>query len=354
MKPCKIAIIGAGWRAQFFARCAKALPERFELVAVVSTSAKRASAFACPCYPSVDEMLKAVKLDYAILSVKAAAAAEVLLNLVSHGVPVLMETPAATDMETLQSTYSQLPKGAKVQVAEQYFLRPVQQAHLNVLASEKLGKIREARVSLTNDYHSISLLRKYLDIGFENARIFAHQVSVKGYTGYERSGVPCPLPKKDQMHTIAILEFSKCVGIHDYEDMQHRSFIRTSCIQLKGEKGEVYGDTIKMIHKSKTPMESRFLRQNMGEDENIEGCGLKGIMTDGVWVYKNPFPNARLADDEIAVAETMVRMAAYINGGDSFYDYSQAAQDVYLSLLIKQAISQGACVTSQTQPWAKA
>lgn len=357
MKRSTFSIIGSGWRAEYFARCAQALPDHFGLLSFVTTNQAKATAFlqafGVPSFETLEDMLAQQSPDYVVLSVAAEAAPGVLLRLAERGVAVLMETPAAPSMEALLQMHSSLPGGARVQVAEQYFLRPVQQAHLRVIAGGKLGSLSEARVSLTGDYHSVSLLRKYLGVGFANARIVAHQFPVRGFSGYGREGTPDTLECKEYMHTIAVLEYPDCAAIFDNEDMQHRSFIRTSQIHLKGETGEILEDRIRYLINHKTPMESRLIRVTMGEDANIEGYGLKGIVADGEWVYRNPFPDSRLVDDEIAVAETMLRMARYLQSGESFYSLAEASQDIYLALLIRQACKEQRPLQSVSQSWAR-
>lgn len=41
--PIRFGIVGSGWRAEFFARLARALPERLAVVGVVTRSAERAA-----------------------------------------------------------------------------------------------------------------------------------------------------------------------------------------------------------------------------------------------------------------------------------------------------------------------
>ena len=41
MAALRFGIVGSGWRAQFFARAARALPERFAVTGVVTRSAER-------------------------------------------------------------------------------------------------------------------------------------------------------------------------------------------------------------------------------------------------------------------------------------------------------------------------
>ena len=46
-------------------------------------------------------------------------------------------------------------------------------------------------------------------------------------------------------------------------------------------------------------------------------------------VRKTPFPNARLNDDEIAVATCMLKMKEYLDTGTDFYSLQDALQDMY-------------------------
>lgn len=41
--PIRFGIVGSGWRAEFFARLARALPERLAVAGVVTRSAERAA-----------------------------------------------------------------------------------------------------------------------------------------------------------------------------------------------------------------------------------------------------------------------------------------------------------------------
>ncbi|WP_342438544.1 hypothetical protein NSS79_05190 [Paenibacillus sp. FSL L8-0436] len=76
-------------------------------------------------------------------------------------------------------------------------------------------------------------------------------------------------------------------------------------------------------------------------------------MGDGEWLYRNPFAPARLTDDEIAIAESLVRMQRHVQGGPSFYSLAEGCQDQYLALLLEQAAASGETVTSHSQPWSE-
>ena len=64
---------------------------------------------------------------------------------------------------------------AQVQVAERcpVSLQPFHAAQLALARSGNLGKISQAQVSAAHGYHGISLIRKFLNAGQENATIRA-------------------------------------------------------------------------------------------------------------------------------------------------------------------------------------
>ena len=355
---CVFGIVGSGWRSEFYLRIAKELPGLFEISGLVTTNPEKAgrfeNIFGVKVFGSFGELLDSSECDFVVVSIPARAAMPVSLELLRRGLPVLLETPPADTVENLIRFWRELPSGAKIQVAEQYFLHPLHQARLAVAESGKLGTVNEVQVSFSHGYHGVSLIRKYLGIGFENAQITARKFILPCAEGFSREGYPKRESIVGQAKTIASLDFGGKIGVYDFAADQHRSWVRSPRIIVRGERGEIYDDRIKYLRNFITPAETRFLRKNVGENENVEGYGLKGIMAEGEWVYKNPFPSARLIDDEIAVASCLVKMAEYVRGGEPFYSLAEASQDHYLGTLINQAASDERDVFSESMPWSGA
>ena len=67
------AVIGIGWRAEFFLRIARALPEQFEVSGVVSSrTSKREeirNKWGLRAYQSAEELLANEKPDFVVLSI---------------------------------------------------------------------------------------------------------------------------------------------------------------------------------------------------------------------------------------------------------------------------------------------
>ena len=347
---------GSGWRSEFFLRVAKALPERFEIAGVITRSDEKAErferAFGVKCYKTADELLAASKPMFMVVAVSGSVNVDVSLDLLNRGMPVLLETPPAKDLETLTHFHESLPKGAKIQVAEQYPLQPVHMARLQFLRTGKLGAIQHAQISYTHAYHAMALMRRFLGVGFENAEIIATKFPVSVVSGYTREGIPTQEAILEKTQTIAVLNFNGKTGLLNHEADQHRSWVRSPIIQIKGERGELFNSKIKYLNDFKTPIESEFIRKDLGREENFEGFDLKGVMGDGQWLYRNPYQGSRLIDDEIAVATCLDAMVEYVQGGSPFYGLDEASQDLYLSILVDKAAASGGSISSETQSWA--
>jgi len=349
----KFALYGSGWRSEFFLRVARALPQQFEVIGLITRGGEKAEnqahQFGVKCYKSVDEL--PVKPMFMVVSVVWSVNVDISLDMLRRGIPVLLETPPAGDMASLLRFHDELPVGAKIQVAEQYPFHPMHMARLAFLDTGKLGAIQHAQISFSHGYHGIALMRKYLGIGFENATITATKFPVNVVGGYTREGPPKNETIQEKSQTIAVLNFGGKTGILNFESDQHRSWVRSYIIQVKGTHGEIFNSKIKYLHDYNVPIESEFVSKHMGQEDNFEGVDHKGIIGDGAWLYHNPYQGSRLVDDEIAVATCLDKMAEYVRGGEGFYGLDEASQDQYLSLLVDEAVAGGRAVCSETQKW---
>jgi predicted dehydrogenase len=349
------AIIGSGWRAECFIETASLLPDNFEVCGVVSRSEVKREyikiKWGINTYKNIDELLNYNKCDFVLISVPKESACSLIKELSSKNIPLLAETPPAKDLNDLVEMNSSIGLNAKIQIAEQYHLYPMHSARLSVINSNILGKVAYTHVSVSHGYHGVSLIRKILDIGFENSVISAKLFKFPGIEGPGRNGLPDNENTVINDHIIAVLDFDGKIGLFDFEKNQHRSWIRTNRVLLRGERGEINNDVIKYLKDFRTPIELNLNRINTGENENFEGFFLKGITFGDDWIYKNPFIPARLSDDEIAMATVLKKMYEYVNGGESFYSLAEASQDQYLSLMIDKSIALEKALSTETQCW---
>ncbi|HEX8834065.1 MAG TPA: Gfo/Idh/MocA family oxidoreductase [Abditibacteriaceae bacterium] len=172
-KPITFSIIGGnGWRAGFFLRIARALPDRFRVTGMQVRDAAAGEELErewnVPTHRDFESLLD-VPADFVVVSVPWPVAPQMLQELAKRGIPALCETPPAPDLEGLNSLYELALNGAKIQVAEQLQFRPLHAARISLANSGRLGRVTQAQVSVAHGYHGISLLRRYLQTGSTTA-----------------------------------------------------------------------------------------------------------------------------------------------------------------------------------------
>ncbi|CAI6083262.1 Gfo/Idh/MocA family protein [Cohnella sp. JJ-181] len=357
MSAVRFGIVGGGWRSEFFMRIAAALPERFEVAGVVVRSGDKAEAFrrkwGVPVFGSTREMLAAIDAAFVVVSVPRRIAPDVLHELAAAGMPALCETPPAETLEDLTRLYRSIGGKARIQVAEQYPYQPNHAARLAIASSGKLGRVTLAEVSAAHDYHGIVLMRRFLGIGFENAAIRGLSFKSPITEGPGREGDPAGHRIVESEQTIAFFDFGDRRGLYDFTGDQYFSWIRSPRLLVRGEAGEINNFEVRYLRDYRSPVETQLRRVHAGQDGNLEGFHLKAILCGDEYAYRNDFAPGRLADDEIAIADCLARMASYAAGGPDFYSLAEACQDHYLGLLMQQAVQSGERVVSQTQIWAE-
>ena len=355
-KTIEFGIIGGGWRSEFYLRIARALPERFHvdgmLVRDPAKGAALEAAWGVRTFRTLDELLKNSKAAFQLVSVHPDAAAPLSIELAARKIPVLLETPPARSIEALNALYQTLGASARIQVAEQYALQPIHTARLNLIKSGRLGTVSQAQVSVAHDYHGMSLIRRFLGINFEDAVINGIAFKSPLVEGAGRGGPPKQEKIIESSQSIVTLDFNGRLGVYDFTGNQYFACIRSPRVLIRGERGEICNDKISWLADFKTPLQSTFVRQEAGQDGNLEGFYLKGILAGGEWTYVNPFVPGRLCDDEIAIASCLEGMAAYIDGGPAFYSLAEACQDTYLGLMAAKAVQSGETVKTGRQSWA--
>jgi len=349
---------GAGWRAEFYFRIAAALPGRFRVAGALVRDAAKAEAlrrkWGVATFDNLDSLLASDKPAFVVTSVPVAPNAAFLRELAGRRVPVLSETPPAKDLDAMKAISDLAHSGARIQIAEQYPFQPLHAARIAIAQSGLLGPVTQAQVSAAHAYHGSVLIRRLLGVGFEDAEITAMRFTSPLVAGPGRAGPPTEEKMGTSTQDIAWLRFGEKLGVHDFTGDQYFSWVRSNRVLVRGAKGEISNTEVRYLRDFLTPVTLTLSRQNAGENGNLEGWHLKGILAGDEWVYRNPFAPGRLSDDEIAIATCLDKMAAYAQGGPSFYGLAKACQDHYLGLAIREAIATGQKVKTQRQPWAPA
>ncbi|MGK7229846.1 Gfo/Idh/MocA family protein [Streptomyces hygroscopicus] len=353
-RPVSFGLVGSGWRAEFYLRIAHALPDRFQVAGVVARRPQRRAelhrTWSVPVFASLEELLAAGRPDFIVTALPRTVNAHTVAELARRGVPVLSETPPAAGLEEMTALVDAVGD-AVVEVAEQYQYLPTYEAALQAASRGILGEVTSAQVSVAQTYHAISLLRRFLGVGMADATVTAVEFTSElahgpGRDGWQREGTTTA------RQTIATLHFGDRLGLYDFTSGQWFHPLLGRRLVVRGQRGELIDDRVTCLHTPRTPSLLRFERHQTGTGADLGGFHLEGISLGPDRLYHNPYAPARLADEEIAIATCLSRMADRLAGDPGPYPLAEACQDHYLGLAVEEVARTGRQVTTVRQPWA--
>lgn len=354
----RIGVIGGGWRGQYFVKLARLFPEELECVGVVARRdnirRELADRWRIPVVASQAELIEKFRLDFVVTCVSWESNPRVIEEAVSHGLPVLAETPPAPDLEGLRRLWERVGTSGLVQVAEQYCHMPTHAARLTAVRQGIIGELGSVQISSTHLYHAVSLIRRYLNIGFEPASVSARRFTAPLIQPSDRSGWTHETVPRQATTTIATIEFAGGrSALYDFTENQSRNHLRSRRLLLRGSHGEINDDRVIRWADAETIIESRIVRRQSGYELDHEGFDTAHLSLDGGVLWRNPFFGHRLNDEDIAMSTALVGMARWVRGeAPPPYPLAEAAQDHLIGLAIEQSADEGRLVTSETEGWA--
>lgn len=318
----KYGIIGSGWRSEFYLRIAALLPNEFAVSGIYIRNAEKQKEFAKKYNVKICKTLDGLlntDFDFIVSCVNKDGISDMIKTLAALDIPVLTETPV-TDSALV----------GKVQVSEQFHFMPRNQAYKKIIDSGILGEVHSVRLSCCHDYHAASLIRFFLDTGFEKPEVTSVTLTDPVTRYNSRAGYITPAVIQAE-EKIKILKFKSKTAIYDFSFEQYFSDIRPSQIVIRGTNGEIVNNTCVYL-KDGVPQKFEIMRNSYGAEESLDGMCLFGITGGGKVLYTNPFPLSRLSDEEIAIATCLVKMKDYIKTGEAFYSLKDAKFDYRLLL----------------------
>jgi predicted dehydrogenase len=170
--PLRVAIIGTAARSDYlYGPIVQALPQDVELVSVWGRSTDSArrlgESLGVPWYTDLDKLMSETAPQIGIVSVTYSANGEVGLMAVEAGLHVLLETPIAHKLSEADAImHAATQRGLKIEVAEQFHRRPLEQIKLKMIESGIFGQVYSSFNDFAgHGYHGVSVMRSYL--GFE-------------------------------------------------------------------------------------------------------------------------------------------------------------------------------------------
>jgi predicted dehydrogenase len=359
MTVAKFGVVGAGWRAEFYQRQARLLPDEVELVGAAvrsrANAARVSASWGVPVWATPAELVRAARPDFVITSVPWAANAAIVVDLVRSGMRVLSETPPAPDLSGLRSLWGEIGRFDAVQVAEQYPLLPGHAARLNIVGRGVIGSATSVQVSSTHTYHAIALIRAYLGLGDSSEPVTVNAVELSGplVDPLDRNGWTLDGEPKDATNVIATLDFGDGrSGVYDFTSNQWHNRLRHRRIVVRGSRGEIVDDDFVYLKDERTVVNSKLTRQQLGYDLNLDGYDTECMVFEGEPAWRNPLLGHRLMDEEIAIATLLSAMASWAKEeGPPPYPLARACQDHLLGLAIDESVTARRPVRTEPGRW---
>ena len=339
-------VVGSGWRAELFWRVAGGLDGVECLGAVVRTPRE----LPVPTYGSLDE----VKPDFVLTAVPWDVSPQVIVSAVQRGLPVLAETPPASDVAGLRALWDAVGSSGLVQVAEQYLMVPAHAARLAAVRSGVIGTPTQVQVSSTHMYHAVSLIRGLLGAGREPVTVRASRSTAPLVDPLTRDGWTGDDTPRPATTTIATLDFGgERSGLYDFTDNQWHNQLRFRRILVRGTHGELRDDEVVRLVAPRTIVRSPLVRRQTGYDLDLDGFETDTITLGDQVLFRNPYLGRRWNDEEIAIGTLIEAMAAWVRGeGPPPYPLADGAQDHLVALAVEESAQTDTTVTTGVQAWA--
>ena len=364
--PIRVALIGTARRSDYlYGPIVAALPEQVELVSIWGRSEDSArrlgESLGVPYYTDLDKLIRETAPQIGIVSVNYNANGEVGLMAVEHGLHVLLETPIAHKLSEADAIIqAAAQRGLKIEIAEQFQRRPLEQIKLALIQSGLFGKVYSSFNDFAgHGYHGVSVMRSYL--GFD-----AQPVQVTGLVRqyelgehWSRLGNKTATRPETQEH--GMIEFADGrIGIFHWTSVGYDAPLRWwRSSRFLAEKG--MGITIGVG----LDVEERLSLLAPGGEaprfiylerrwERVDGGALVTMVAHTgdpdlpIVRWDNPFRPTRQGhgvqwhDDEIGVAGCLLSLVEAVNNGtEPSYGPQQGRLDQELIVAIRMSSKQG-------------
>ncbi len=309
-----------------------------------------------PTYPSLATCLDDMSVDFVLTATPPSVTPRVVAEIVERGLPVLVETPPAPDLDGLRALWSAVGASGLVQVAEQYLMMPSHAARAAVIGGGAIGIPTQVQVSSTQLYHAVSVIRGLLSVGRDVVSVRASRFTAPLISPLNRSGWTDDPEPRPTTTTIATLDFGAGrSGLYDFTEQQTRNQLRFRRLTVRGSAGELHNDEVVQLTGPRSLVRTPLVRRQMGHDLDLNGFDTEHISFGSDVVYRNPYIGQRWMDDEIAMATLLERTATWVRGeGPEPYPLVEGLQDQQIALAIEESADTDTTVMTTPEPWTSA
>ena len=314
------AIIGGGWRAEFYLRIAKLVPDVFGVSAIYVRNSERFSyiskKYNVKVVDSFEQMLD-TKFDFIVNCINKENISDYAVELSNKGYYVLCETPIISKPKC-NTNYD------KIQVAEQFHLKGYFQAVKKIIDMGIIGDINHINLSMAHDYHGMSLIRFLLDEYEKPVKLGEHFIDTQILKTNGRTGEFDNKYFDSSLQKIKIFGFGNKTAVYDFTHDQYFSPIRKDRLLIRGTKGEIDNKSVRYFNDNNEFVESNIVLHQAGL---LDGLYNDRITFENKVLFDFPYKASRLTEEETAIAECIVKMKNYIETKEELYSYKKAYED---------------------------
>jgi len=342
----RFVIVGAGRRSQdVYGPLLKLFEGDVDLVGVWSRSASNAMQLGeqlnVPWFNDLKQMQDQVHPQAAIVSVSYAVNGIIGKKVVELGMHALLETPVAHDLAQADDIIEMTSKrDLKVEVAEQYYRRPMERLKGKMIEAGIFGKVLTAYNDfMGHGYHGASLIRSY--IGFDVPILavsgsMAQNQLPSHYAWIEKTDGP-----REEQWEHAVLHFADGrLGFFNWSSVAYDSALRwLRSTKFFAERGMAVGDRLTLLTpdgKDPLPIQVNRTFHNVGGMETLRELV---ACTEPEIVWRNPFRGLYMNDEMIAVADCVMSLIRAIREDiDPEYGLEQARLDQEVTLAMYASV----------------
>ena len=364
--PLRVAIIGTARRSDYlYGPIVKALPHEVELVAVwgrsVNSAQRLGESLGAPWYTDLEQLVRETAPQIGIVSVNYNANGQVGLMAVEAGLHVLLETPIAHHLHEADAIIAAAnTRGLKIEVAEQFHRRPLEQIKLKLIESGLFGRIYSSFNDFAgHGYHGVSVMRAYLGFDAVPTQVTGAVRQYELATHWSR--IADKMGERSETQEHGLIDFADGqLGVFHWTNVGYDSPLRWwRSSRFLAEKGmgitvgvglEVQERLSLLAPGGEAPQFITLERRW----ERVDGGGLIAMVAhtgdpeQPIVRWDNPFRPAKQGhgvqwhDDEIGVAGCLLSLVnAVRSGGDPTYGPYQARLDQEIILAIRQSSAEG-------------
>ncbi len=349
------AVVGTGWRAGFFHRAARDLPDLLRVTGVVTRSGAD-TVEGAPAFATVADLLAAERPDFVVVSVPREVAPDVIRELVAAGIPTLTETPPAITIDDLRALWADVGGTDLVHVAEQYPRYPGHAARRAIVERGIIGQPTSVQVSSTHDYHAVAIMRSLLGAPRGAVEVHARRFDSALVDPMGRDAWTDDDTEKTASTELATIDFGGGQsGLYDFTSNQWHNQLRHRRVVVRGSRGEIDGDRVVWMPEPRTVVNASIERRQLGYDLDLDGYATDHLALGVDVLWRNPFPGARFSDEEVALAEMLVAAGRWAQGdGPGPYSLADASHDHAVALAIAESLETGQVARVGHEAWATA